>query len=298
VFNNVSIGVCWYSVLADWRKGLMPISRFMEFSADCGADGVELLDAFLYEPGTVRDHLPSREVVDNLVHSCLEAKERIGQKVHAVSVTNDFDFDDSSRLLVERQKIELGIEIALRVGASTVRVFAGNPKTPDAEELVRYRTIDALKSLSGQGVELALENHGPVFSTPTKLNSILAPVSKADVGTCFDIGNFLLAGVDSVSAAVSTEVVGSLVPKLIHVKDFVQSDLGSYTDVRGNKFAGTFLGQGEVPIQRTLIELAKVVGNHPICIDLELECGEQGQEATRQGVLWLKSLIAEIQSVA
>jgi sugar phosphate isomerase/epimerase len=265
----------------------------MEFSADCGADGVELLDAFLYDPGTVRDHLPSLEVVDNLVHSCLEAKERTGQKVHAVSVTNDFDFDDSSRLLVERQKIELGIEIALRVGASTVRVFAGNPNTPDAEELVRYRTIDALKSLSGKGVDLALENHGPVFSTPTKLNSILAPVGKADVGSCFDIGNFLLAGIDSVSA-----VVGSLVPKLIHIKDFVQSDLGTYTDVRGNKFAGSFLGQGEVPIRKTLIELAKVVGNHPICIDLELECGEQGQEATRDGVLWLKSLIAEIQSVA
>lgn len=269
----------------------MSISEFVKFSQEIGSDGIEVLDAFLYKPGVVRDHLPEQEVFEQFIYDCLESLDQTHQSVHAVCVTNDFNFDNEKRLKIERQKIELGVEIALSLGADVVRVFAGNPTSPDAEELVRYRTIDALKSFAECGVTLALENHGNYFTTPKRLNSILEPIKQEDIGLCFDIGNFVLAGVDPVSAAAELEL-----PAIIHVKDFIRQENGPYSDPKGQTYGGCFLGEGIVPIELTLRALGEKLGEQEILIDLELECGEKGVEASKAGIQWMRDLIQRMQS--
>lgn len=269
----------------------MSIQEFVKFSQEVGSDGIEVLDAFLYEPGVVRDHLPEQDVIEQFIYDCLQSLDQTHQSVHAVCVTNDFNFDDEKRLRIERQKIELGIEMAVSLGAEVVRVFAGNPTAPDTEELVRYRTIDALKSFEGCGVTLALENHGNYFTTPIRLNSILEPIKSDHAGLCFDIGNFILAGIDPRKAATELEV-----PAMIHVKDFIKDDNGPYSDNKGQKYAGCFLGEGIVPIEETLRILGERLVDAEITIDLELECREKGKEASTAGINWMKDLIERIQS--
>ena len=265
----------------------MPIGKFIDFAKEAGADGIEILDAFLYAPGVVRDHLPSQDVLDVFVAEATEALLRTGLAVHAVSVTNDFNFEDSARLKVEREKIQLGIDLAKKFSAPAVRVFSGNPTSSDGVDMVRYRAIDALKDLAGQGVTLALENHGAVFATPGRLLSILEPLEGRNVGLCFDAGNFLLADVDAVSAASDLPV-----PALIHVKDFKLDESGPYRSSRGKVYGGCRLGEGVVPLQETLNVLLDRLAGQPICLDIELECGDDGIEATRHAVGWLKKLLA------
>lgn len=264
----------------------MPIEKFIEFSKDAGADGIEILDAFLYEPGVVRDHLPSPEVIDGFVMKARGALARTGLKVHAVSVTNDFNFEDNSRLRIEREKINLGISLAEKFSSPAVRVFSGNPTSSDGIDLVRYGTIDALKDLSNPNVTLALENHGSVFATPSRILSILEPLEKANVGLCFDIGNFLLADIDPVEAAHDLPI-----PTLIHVKDFQLVEQGTYRSTRGKFYNGCRLGEGVVPIRECLDVLLGRLNGKPICLDLELECGDDGIEATRHGVNWLRDYL-------
>lgn len=266
----------------------MPIGKFIDFAADAGADGIEILDAFFYEPGVVRDHVPSSEVMQSFVETAKAALVGTGIKVHAIGVTNDFNHDDHGRLRIERNKIELGVTLAKTFSAPVVRVFSGNPTSSDGIELVRYGTIDALKDLADPSVNLALENHGAVFATPSRLNSILEPLNGRNVGLCFDIGNFLLADVDPVWAA------GELpVPTLIHVKDFASADEGGYRSNSGKHFVGCRLGEGVVPIRETLEVLLARIGDKPISLDLELECGEDGIGATRHGVAWLRDFLAQ-----
>ena len=264
----------------------MSIAKFIEFAKDARADGIEILDAFLYEPGAVRDHLPSQETIRQFTAEARSALTRTGLKVHAIGVTNDFNHEDPVRLKVERSKIELGVELAKTFGSPVVRVFSGNPTSSDGVELVRYGTIDALKDLANPSVELALENHGAVFATPSRLTSILDPIHNHNVGLCFDIGNFLLADVDPIGAARDLPL-----PSLIHVKDFQSVDQGVYRSNSGKHYNGCRLGQGIVPIKETLKVLLDRVDGKPISVDLELECGADGIEATRHGVIWLRECI-------
>ena len=275
--------------MSAWRSGNMPISAFIEFAKEVGADGIEILDAFLYEPGAARDHLPDQNFVrqfsTNVENSLLET----GLKVHAISVTNDFNHEDPIRLKLERNKIEFGSSLAKQFSASVVRVFSGNPTTTDAIDLVRYRTIDALKDLSDPDVIFALENHGSVFATPSRLTSFLDPLQKQNVGLCFDIGNFLLADADPIESARLLPA-----PSLIHVKDFKLVEEGPYRSNSGKSYAGCRLGEGVVPIKETLQVMLEKLQGKPIAIDLELECGEDGIEATRLGIQWLRKTLAEI----
>jgi sugar phosphate isomerase/epimerase len=269
-----------------WRAGTMPIGMFIEFAKEVGVDGIEILDAFLYEPGVVRDHLPDQEFVLKFTQ---QTEEALARKVHALSITNDFNHLNPTRLKLERSKIEFGISLARLFDAPVVRVFSGNPTSTDGIELVRFGTIDALKDLSAPGVTLALENHGAVFATPSRINSILEPIKKRNVGLCFDIGNFLLADVDPVEAALLLPA-----PSLIHVKDFTFTEQGSYRSNSGKGYDGCRLGDGVVPIKETLKVLLEKLDGKPIAIDLELECGEDGIESTRLGVEWLREAVARI----
>ena len=265
----------------------MPIGKFIEFAADCGADGIEILDAFLYAPGVVRDHLPSDETISQFIAQASTALTKTGLRVHAISVTNDFNHEDTDRLKVERAKIELGISLAQTFSVPAVRVFSGNPTSSDGVELVRYGTIDALKDFANPDVVLALENHGAVFATPSRLMSILEPLEKQNVGLCFDIGNFLLADIDPVSAAQELPI-----PSLIHIKDFQLVEEGTYRSNQGKFYNGCRLGEGVVPIRETLEVLLNRLDGAPISLDLELECGEDGIEATRHGVQWLREKLS------
>ena len=266
----------------------MSIGTFIDFAAEVGADGIEILDAFFYAPGEVRDYVPSAEKMLPFIEEAKAALARTGLKVHAISVTNDFNHEDHARLRVERNKIELAVSLAKTFAASAVRVFSGNPTSSDGIELVRYRAIDALKDLADPTIVLALENHGAVFATPARLDSILDPLLGRNVGLCFDIGNFLLADVDPVSAARELPI-----PALIHVKDFKPAGEGGYRSNHGKHFVGCRLGEGVVPIRETLEVLLTKTGERPISIDLELECGEDGIEATRHGVAWLRDILSQ-----
>ena len=271
-----------------WRRGEMGIGAFIRFAKECGADGIEVLDAFLYEPGVIRDHLPSQGTMAAFLSEAHTALEETGIRVHAIAVSNDFNHDDNARLSVERSKIAWGIDLARELGSSTVRVFSGNPTSSDGAELVRYRTIDALKDLANADVRLALENHGMVFATPSRLDSLLSPLPSDRVGVCFDVGNFLLVDQDPRLAAAQLPP-----PFLVHVKDFVAADEGGYRSLAGKHYVGCRLGDGVVPIADALKVIIEKNGDRPLCFDLEMECGEDGVEATRAGVAWLRKVLAQ-----
>lgn len=275
--------------MSAWRAGDMPTGKFIEFASEVGADAISILDAFFYEPGVVRDHLPSEEKIEAIIAETKAAMKATGIRMNAVAVTNDFNFDDNSRLRLEREKIRLGVRLAHEFDAPAVRVFSGNPTSSDGVELVRYRTIDALKDLSDPQVTLALENHGAVFATPSRLDSILGSIPNENVGLCFDIGNFILADVDPVQAAHDLPA-----PRLIHIKDFVPAEPGQYRSNSGKGYQGCRLGEGVVPLEACLkVLLEKSIGM-PVRIDLEMECGDDGVEATRVGVQWLKDCLVKI----
>lgn len=280
------IGISHYSIIDEWKNQRMNFADFVEFSHSLEVDGIEILDAFFYEPGVVRDHLPNLDRQAEIIEELESSLKKTHLQVHTIAVTNDFSHEDPARLRVERSKIAWGIELAKRLSAGCVRIFAGNCNSSEDADLIRYRTIDALNEFENSGVRLALENHGNYFNTIDRLNTILEPVNHRHVGICFDAGNFLLAGADPAMEASHISR-----PFLVHLKDFCKDANGPFRDPKGKAFSGCRLGEGLIPIHAVL----KQLWNPDLVIDLELECGEDGLAATRAGVLWLKELLVQHQ---
>jgi len=243
----------------------MPFSRFTTFAGYAGATAVDILDAFLYPLGTVRDRLPSEEELDAALAGAAESLLRSQVTVDAVAVTNNFVFNDPLRWEVEVSKIDFGTRLAAEFGASVVRIFAGD--LPDdwtdpekANERVFEGLCRAVEDAAEREVSLGLENHGRSHGSPEPLLELLERVEKATgsdaLGLTFDIGNFSLAGHDPVEAA---KLLAPHV-RLIHVKDFSsapipydilvadESTRPRYECPDGSYAYGCPIGEGWVPI--------------------------------------------------
>jgi sugar phosphate isomerase/epimerase len=283
--DNSKIAVSWYSLLYEWQHDNASLSQLFDFSEEAGADGVELLDAFLYPKGVSRDYL----LEESSINDASTVINQYRGRLLSVAVSNGFEYEDFARLSVERKKIAQGAKLASAGNASLIRVFIGNPTSPEAIDLCRYRAIDAFKDLNrDSNITYAIENHGPTFSTPERLESVLSPLKEAPVGVCFDVGNWLLAGVD---ARIAAEQLPA--PALIHVKDFRPDGEGPYANRQGEKFAGCRLGEGVVPIIETLQILHQKSENTPTIV-VELECGPDGRDASIHAVSWLRETLSQI----
>lgn len=273
----------------------MPLARFATFAGYAGASSIDILDAFLYPFGTVRDRLPTEDELDTALAGAAESLLRAQVTIDAVAVTNNFVFNDPMRWEVEVSKIDLGTRLASKFGASVVRVFAGD--LPDdwvdaqkADQRVFEGLCRAVEDAADKGVSLGLENHGRTYGAPEAILDLLDRVQRTTgsdaLGVTFDIGNFALSGHDPVEAA------RLLAPhvKLIHVKDFSSESLPydiliaednlsrpQYNRSDGLNAYGCPIGEGWVPILPTLQALrasGSLLEETPVLVEYEggLDC--------------------------
>lgn len=249
------IGVSWYSAYKRWRDGECPADKLIHLSAEAGAAGVELLDAFYYAPGTVRDRLPTLDEKEAVDIPVLDALWKTGLECGVFSVTNNFVFEDPTRRELELQKILWGIDQSRRFGAKVVRVFAGNPAENVSEaqchEWIIKGLVMAARVAADNDVTLALENHGQLTGKSWQIEAILQEVHQKSgtnaLAANTDFGNFLLVDEDPVEAVQTLAdyaVMG-------HLKDFKTVAPDSDPQFRSGSGRGlnaVALGEGEVPI--------------------------------------------------
>ena len=86
------------------------------------------------------------------------------------------------------------MELAARLGAKTIRIFAGTRDKGDTEEQARARCVAAIQEACDHagkyGVYLALENHGGVTATIDQILAIIHAVQHEWFGVNWDSGNF------------------------------------------------------------------------------------------------------------
>jgi sugar phosphate isomerase/epimerase len=89
------------------------------------------------------------------------------------------------------------VEHASRLGAKTIRIFAGNVDKSDTEEKARARCVEAIQEAcdyAGKyGAILALENHGGLVTTIDQMLAVVQAVKHEWFGVNWDTGNFVSA---------------------------------------------------------------------------------------------------------
>jgi sugar phosphate isomerase/epimerase len=179
---KLSLAAYSFRQALDLKKPTMTLFEFIDLAAGLPLDAVELTSYYWAETtdeyiGKLKDHA---------------AKKKLA--ISGVPVGNNFCVSNAAKLKDELDKAKAWVVRAGKVGAKTVRIFAGNLEKGDTLEAAQKRVVAAVEELAvvaeKAGVMLALENHGGITATPEQLLALVKPVTSKQVGVNIDTGNF------------------------------------------------------------------------------------------------------------
>jgi len=166
-------------------KPPMTLDEFVELAAGMNLDAVEPTAYYFAET--------SQEYLAHLKGKC----SRLGLDISGTAVGNNFCTSNPSKLREEIQSVKNWVEHASRLGAKTIRIFAGAVDKSDTEEKARARCVEAIQEACDYaakfGVILALENHGGLVATIDQMLAVVQAVKHDWFGVNWDTGNFLSA---------------------------------------------------------------------------------------------------------
>jgi sugar phosphate isomerase/epimerase len=163
-------------------KPFMTLDDFVELAAGMDLDAVEPTAYYFAE--TSPDYLA------HLKGKCT----RLGLDVSGTAVGNNFCTADPAKLKEQLAYVRKWVDIASRLGAKTIRIFAGSVDKGDTEEKARERCVEAIQEAcdyAGKaGIFLALENHGGITATIDQILLLVKAVKHDWFGVNLDTGNF------------------------------------------------------------------------------------------------------------
>jgi sugar phosphate isomerase/epimerase len=181
---NLKLSLAAYSFRQwlDLKKPTMSLFEFIDLASEYPLKAVELTSYYFAET--------SEQYLDKLRAHADKKKLAIS----GVPVGNNFCFRDDAKRQAEIDKVIAWVERAARLGAETVRIFAGNLEKGDTLEAAQKRVVEAVEKCcevaQKKGVMLALENHGGITATPEQLLALVKPVKSKSLGVNIDTGNF------------------------------------------------------------------------------------------------------------
>jgi sugar phosphate isomerase/epimerase len=166
-------------------KPPMTFDDFIDLAATMNLDAVELTQYYFQET--------TPEYLAHLKGRC----SRLGLDVSGTAVGNNFCTSDPDKLRQQIALVKQWVEHSSRLGAKTIRIFAGGVDIGDTEEQARTRCVAAIEEAcehAGKyGIYLALENHGGIVSTAEGMLAIIKAVRSDWFGVNWDTGNFRTA---------------------------------------------------------------------------------------------------------
>jgi sugar phosphate isomerase/epimerase len=118
----------------------------------------------------------------------------LGLGISGTAIRNTFTHPPGPDRHKEIAHVKRWIDLAVDLGAPTIRIFAGDLQKGTTEAQARQWCIDAIHECceyaAPRGVILALENHGGIVSTIDQLLSIVKAIRSDWFGVNWDSGNF------------------------------------------------------------------------------------------------------------
>jgi sugar phosphate isomerase/epimerase len=183
--SHLRLSIAAYSFrkeLTSKPKPAMTLDDFIDLAAALDLDAVEL--TAYYFPRTTPDYLA------HLKGRCT----RLGLDVSGTAVGNNFCVADPDALKKQIDSVKEWTEHSARLGAKTMRIFAGNVAKGDDADKARARCVAAIQEACDHaakfGVYLALENHGGITGTIEQILALVKAVKHEWFGVNLDTGNF------------------------------------------------------------------------------------------------------------
>ena len=179
---KLSLAAYSFRQFLDLKKPTMTLFEFIDYAADLPLDAVELTSYYFAE--TTDAYLDKLKA-----HA---AKKKLA--ISGVPVRNDFCQSNDAKRKADVQHVKDWTERAAKLGAKTVRIFAGNLEKgqtlPEAQKNVVAAMEECCAVAEKLGIYLALENHGGITDTSEHLLDLVKPVKSPALGVNVDTGNF------------------------------------------------------------------------------------------------------------
>jgi len=165
----------------------MNLDDLLDFCAEYNFDGVDLTG--YYFPNYPQ--VPS----DEYIYHIKRKAHLLGVSISGTGVRNDYTNPDPLKRKADVQLIKNWIEVASKLGAPVIRVFAGvlNPKEYTWDEIAKWMVADIKECVEyGQkhGVIVAIQNHNDFIKTADEAIKIIEMVNMDWFGLILDTGSY------------------------------------------------------------------------------------------------------------
>ena len=179
-----------YSFNQPLRDGKMTVHDMLDFSSKTGFDGVDLTG--YYFPGY--PEVPS----DEYLYSVKKKAFHLGLYINGTGVRNDFTWSDPVKRAEEKKLVKEWVIVAEKLGAPSLRIFAGNlsKESFSWEERAKWIAEDIRECAEfgkSHGVMMALQNHNDFIKNASEVKKLLKMVNHDWVGLMLDIGSYHIA---------------------------------------------------------------------------------------------------------
>lgn len=165
----------------------MNLDDLLDFCAAHNFDGVDLTG--YYFPNYPQ--VPT----DEYIYHIKRKAHLLGVSISGTGIRNDFTNPDPNKRKADIQLIKNWIEVASKLGAPVIRIFAGvlNPKEYTWDQIAAWMVKDIQECVAyGQkhGVIVAIQNHNDFIKTADEAIKIIKMVNQEWFGLILDTGSY------------------------------------------------------------------------------------------------------------
>jgi sugar phosphate isomerase/epimerase len=176
-----------FSFNAPLSNGTMTISDMLDFCAATGFEGADITGYYFKGYPQV----PSDEYLFQIKRKAF----RLGLEISGTGVRNDFTIADKTKRELEVALVKNWIEIAAKIGAPVIRIFAGNQKNKGiSKEAVTEWLLKDIQTCVDYGrqygVIIGLQNHNDFIQTADQVIKIIETINSEWLGLILDTGSY------------------------------------------------------------------------------------------------------------
>lgn len=202
--NGLKTSLNAFSFNAPLSNGSMDISDLLDFCAATGFKGVDITGYYFKGYPEV----PTDEYLFEIKRKAF----RLGIEISGTGVRNDFTIADKPKRDLEVTRVKNWIEVAAKIGAPVIRIFAGNQKNEGIshEQVTEWMLKDIQTCVDygrQHGVIIGLQNHNDFIQTADQVIKMIEAVNSEWLGLILDTGSYrVLDPYDEIARSVKYTV--------------------------------------------------------------------------------------------
>jgi sugar phosphate isomerase/epimerase len=212
-----------YSFNDPLMKGTITLDEVIDFCAEVQFDGMDITG--YYFKGY--PEAPSDELLYHIKRKVFEN----GMELSGTGVRNDFTIADKNKRQGEVDLVKRWVEVAAKLGAPVLRIFAGEQKNEGIpEEKVTEWMLKDIQTCvdfgKQHGVIVGLQNHNDFIKTATQACKMVEEINSPWFGIVLDTGSFQMSDpYEEITQTVKYAVNWQLKEKMVIKGEQVDTDI-------------------------------------------------------------------------